>query len=101
MIFFLLFQISFFLSYSAKLLKNDDAPIVETSYGKIQGYSEFNSFVYLGIPFAQPPINELRWKDPIEPKPWTPNIYNATVYQAACPQPRCDGPICPPKVIIS
>ena len=93
---FLLFLI-LFLQCSAKSLRTIDAPIVNTSYGLIQGYSEFDSFVYLGIPFAEPPVNDLRWKNPNKPKPWSPNIYNATVYQAACPQPRCDGPVCPPK----
>ena len=94
--FFFLF-LTFIFSCSARSFSNIDAPIVNTSYGLIQGYSDFDSFIYLGIPFAQPPVNELRWKNPVEQKPWSPNTYNATVYQAACPQPRCDGPICPPK----
>ena len=74
--------LTFFSSCSAKSFRNNEAPIVNTSYGLIQGYSEFNSFVYLGIPFAQPPVNGLRWKNPVEPKPWIPNTYTFLEFKA-------------------
>ena len=69
----------------------DKAPIIETKFGEIEGFSQFNTFVYLGIPYAQPPINELRWQKPQDPIPWSPNVLNATSYQPACPQSlNCD-----------
>jgi hypothetical protein len=88
--------------YSSKFLWRDDTPVVQTKYGSIQGYAEFDSFVYLGVPYASPPLNELRWKNPIDAKSWSPKTLNASIFQPACPQPHtCDPPgICPPSVSI-
>lgn len=36
------------------------ATIVHTNYGDILGYQTEMARVFSGIPFAQPPINELR-----------------------------------------
>lgn len=91
-----------FLISSANIFNKakGDAPIIQTKYGSIAGYSELNSFNYLGIPYAQPPINELRWKTPQDLKPWYPNVLNATKFQSACPQVlNCDQTgICPTSV---
>ena len=59
--------------------------------GKIEGLPLGKSVLtYLGIPFAEPPVNELRFAAPNQAKPWT-GIRQATDYKAACPQP--DFPI--------
>lgn len=44
-----------------------DGPIVEISQGRIQGVSEITPggkpfFSFLGIPYAEPPLNDLRFK---------------------------------------
>ena len=85
---------------NAKSVLIDDTPIVQTNYGPVRGFNEFDSFVYLGIPYASPPVNELRWKSPVDVKPWSPNTLNATQFQPACPQIHtCDPPgTCPPSV---
>ena len=46
--------------------------IVTVEQGDLQGvYSEDKSFeVYAGVPFAEPPVGELRWKEPQDAKPW-------------------------------
>jgi len=44
--------------------------VVETVQGKVKGYSNGNINVFKGIPFAQPPIGELRWKAPQPVLPW-------------------------------
>jgi para-nitrobenzyl esterase len=41
---------------------------------------------YLGIPYASPPIGELRWRPPQSVVPW-PALYEAIGYGPACPQP--------------
>ena len=43
----------------------DSSDIVETSYGSIQGYEEDGVSYFLGIPFAEPPIGDLRWIAPL------------------------------------
>ncbi len=47
-------------------------PIVQTTYGKIEGYHNASKTIniFKGIPFAAPPIDDLRWKSPIEPNKW-------------------------------
>lgn len=46
--------------------------IVKTNYGLIQGLPGNNQFitVFKGIPFAKPPVGNLRWKAPEDPEPW-------------------------------
>ena len=45
-------------------------PIVKTAYGKLRGVEEDGIKVFKGVPFAQPPVGELRWKAPQPLKPW-------------------------------
>ncbi len=40
---------------------------------------------YLGIPYAAPPVGDLRWREPQQVKPWT-GIRAADRYGASCPQ---------------
>ena len=42
---------------------------------------------FLGIPFAQPPLGELRWQPPQHPKPWA-GVRNATKYSKSCMQSK-------------
>ncbi|MBQ1368017.1 MAG: carboxylesterase family protein, partial [Firmicutes bacterium] len=46
--------------------------IIELQDGKITGvYNEDGKVkVYTGIPYAQPPVGDLRWKEPQDPAPW-------------------------------
>lgn len=53
----------------------EEVPVVPTEGGKISGIVEetteekpFSS--YYGIPYAKPPVGELRFKDPIASSPW-------------------------------
>ena len=53
--------------------------IVSTKYGKIKGYERNSIIEYLGIPFAKPPIGDLRFKRAQEIEPWD-NIFDASKY---------------------
>lgn len=59
--------------------------IVTTQQGAVQGTvtSTFRSF--LGIPYAAPPIGNLRFKPPQPHAPWS-GILNATTPGSSCPQ---------------
>lgn len=41
---------------------------------------------FLGIPYAEPPVGDLRFKQPIPRKPWS-GVWEATRYSQSCHQP--------------
>lgn len=43
---------------------------VKTKYGILEGFEEDGVKKFLGVPFAQPPVGELRWKSPEPLLPW-------------------------------
>ncbi|HET8840499.1 MAG TPA: carboxylesterase/lipase family protein [Ktedonobacteraceae bacterium] len=59
--------------------------IVETRYGKVQGSQQGAISVWKGIPFAQPPIGERRFRAPQPPEPWT-DVRAATSFSPMAPQ---------------
>src|SRR5438270_1115220 len=59
--------------------------IVETRYGKVQGYEQGAISVWKGIPFAQPPTGERRFRAPQPPEPWT-GVRQATAFGPMAPQ---------------
>ena len=48
--------------------KNDT--FVSTKYGKLEGVIRNGVFVFKGIPYAAPPVGNLRWMPPASPKAW-------------------------------
>jgi len=47
------------------------SPVVQTEYGLLQGAADQEgTWAWKGIPYAAPPIGELRWKAPRPPQPW-------------------------------
>ena len=54
-------------------LENSLKPAVQatTEYGEIRGYTDGSIVAWRGIPFAKPPVGDLRWKAPQPPDPWT------------------------------
>lgn len=67
--------LSTMINSKAQLSKNTYAidVRVNTQNGVLEGEFDTRSKVasFKGIPFAQPPIGELRWKAPQEPRSWT------------------------------
>ena len=53
-----------------------------TTPGSVVGYAgPGDSHAWLGIPFAAPPTDELRWRPPQRPEPWTDTL-DALAYGA-------------------
>ena len=44
--------------------------IAQTVYGTIEGYEDGGSLHWDGVPYAQAPVGELRWKAPQKLTPW-------------------------------
>ena len=50
---------------SACTKKGEDVTLlVKTQYGILEGFEEDGVKKFLGVPFAQAPVGELRWKAP-------------------------------------
>ncbi|MDG6080267.1 carboxylesterase/lipase family protein [Erythrobacter litoralis] len=60
-------------------------PTVATQQGEVQGLKDDGIDAYLGIPYAAPPIGQLRFMPPAEPEAWS-GIYDATSHGAPCMQ---------------
>jgi len=58
---------------------------VEVTGGTIEGVEEDGMFKYKGIPFAAPPVGDLRWKAPTPLEPWT-GVKKADAFGPACMQ---------------
>lgn len=56
---------------------------VRLQAGLVAGATEDGMGVYKGIPFAAPPVGELRWKPPRPVEPWD-GVRQAVEFSAAC-----------------
>jgi para-nitrobenzyl esterase len=59
--------------------------IAVTQAGAVQGSENGNFLSFLGIPFAAPPVGNLRWRPPSPPASWD-GIRSATSFGNRCPQ---------------
>src|SRR5437870_2943648 len=61
-------------------------PTLAVTAGKIRGsLLDQGGAAFKGIPFAQPPVDDLRWREPQPVKSWTA-IRDATAFGAPCAQ---------------
>lgn len=69
-------------------------PLAITDCGPVKGYKENEIYVFKGIPYALPPIGELRWKPPMQASSfndcWT-GTYEAYNSSAICYQKQIPG----------
>lgn len=63
-----------------------EAPLVEAAAGSVRGVVSGDVGIYRGIPYAQPPVGDLRWRPPVQLPRWD-GVRDATQFGAACPQP--------------
>ena len=84
-------QILVFFIYN---LNNVECIIVNSNIGPIKGHESLDVNSFIGIPFAHPPIGELRFASPepiLEPISNISNPYNAAIdpkLVPACPQKK-------------
>lgn len=65
---------------------------VRTELSTVQGELEDGVWRWLAIPYAAPPVGELRWEPP-QPPACDESVRDATSWGAACPQLDGDAPI--------
>ncbi|GAC56914.1 putative carboxylesterase [Gordonia hirsuta DSM 44140 = NBRC 16056] len=65
---------------------NDADTTVQTTFGPVRGEAGPDVALWRGIPFAAPPVGDLRWRRAQDPQPWT-EPRDATRFGPVCPQP--------------
>src|SRR5580658_7176894 len=72
--------------FAASAWSTDNPPAATVTGGPIQGSAlERGGAVFKGIPFAQPPVESLRWREPQPVKPWI-GMRSTTSFGAPCAQ---------------
>lgn len=82
-----LFALALLLLISALLpsLAMAEAPGANTREGRVAGSRTASLDVFKGIPFAAPPVGDLRWREPQAAASW-PGVRKADRYAASCMQ---------------
>ena len=75
-----------FLIPSLEAKRQNPSCLVTTTGGDVQGLDNGVSCSFLGIPFAAPPIGDLRWRPPQPAPAWAPATLTVTTAVAMCPQ---------------
>jgi para-nitrobenzyl esterase len=63
-----------------------EAPVVDTTLGRVAGFEEDGVEFFLGVPYAEPPVGRLRFAPPRPKEPW-PGVLEATSFGPIAPQP--------------
>jgi para-nitrobenzyl esterase len=69
--------------------------LVDTANGAVQGFIKGAVVEFRGIPYAAPPVGNLRWRPPKPPVPWT-GVRDATQFGNICLQATTLGPFAGP-----
>jgi len=80
------------LSISCAGVAKPEVQKITLDSGVISGSVSDGVPAYVGIPFAAPPVGDLRWREPQPVKPWE-GVLDCGKYALACPQPKslfCD-----------
>ncbi len=60
--------------------------VVETCHGSVRGVQKGGVLQFRGLPFAAPPVGELRWRAPQPPAPWS-GVRDGAEFGHVAPQP--------------
>ena len=75
---------------SVVLVAASSAPQVKTRLGTVEGKDDGKVKAFLGIPYAAPPVGDLRWKAPAPATKWT-GVKKATEFGFHCMQGKVFG----------
>lgn len=64
--------------------------VINTDKGPVRGYVKDDCCIFKGIPFAAPPVGDLRFKAPQPHAPWT-EVLTCDTFSCQCPQTRIEG----------
>ena len=72
------------------LFGESSAPQAKTATGVVEGKDDGTVHAFLGIPYAAPPVGDLRWKPPVAAAKWS-GVRKATEFGAHCMQGKVFG----------
>jgi para-nitrobenzyl esterase len=75
---------------SASAASAEDSSVARTDSGPIRGTVSAGYRTFQGVPFAAPPVGDLRWRSPQPVKPWT-QVRDATAPTGSCAQTNGAG----------
>ena len=78
--------LSFFVANAQVVNNAEKNPIVQTESGKVRGKTTNGISVFKSIPYAAPPVGELRFAAPVKPKQWD-GVRNAIKFGPTPPSP--------------
>jgi para-nitrobenzyl esterase len=76
----------------AAIAADHASPIVRTTEGPVQGFVRNGVDQFLGVPYAAPPIGDLRWQPPKPHAAWTETL-SAIRFGNTCPQITMNGAV--------
>lgn len=82
--------VALFLMMSMAIVAASSAPQVKARFGIVEGKEEDGVQKFLGIPYAAPPVGDLRWKPPMPAAKWA-GVRQATDFGPHCLQGRVFG----------
>jgi carboxylesterase type B len=85
------------LAASFTCVEHEDTPPTQrqTAFGTVVGTDNSGTsgtYAWKGVPFAKPPVADLRWKPPVDPAPWTTPKYTQQFGNACASSGRLYGP---------
>ncbi len=87
-----MFRIQWFALIAALLVSSTgSAQPIASPAGAVEGTASGSVIVYKGIPYAAPPIGDLRWREP-RPIPSWKGVRHATTFAPACMQTGASMP---------
>lgn len=78
------------LAATTAMAEDAPRPVLSLADGALQGTNAAGIQAYLGIPYAAPPVGDLRWRPPAPVLPW-PALRDASRFGSACLQPSDRG----------
>ncbi|XP_077494594.1 cholinesterase-like [Amblyomma americanum] len=82
---------------SASVPNNEEAPVINAAVGKLRGSKRVVAddktvYAFTGVPYAKPPVGQLRYRKPEPETPWGDNERDATKTPPSCMQVAAFAP---------